>query len=83
MDRLGWPFSAQFLGIAQLEKKIAEVAPLISHRTLTRICYISAYMFEELWLLADYYLKCGRVLDAYESEFMKRDPCGEITALKA
>ena len=40
-------------------------------------------MFEELWLLADYYLKCGRVLDAYESEFMKRDPCGEITALKA
>jgi len=39
-------------------------------------------MFEELWLFADYYLKCGRVLDAYGSEFMKRDPYEGITALK-
>ena len=53
VDCLGWPFSSVILGIAQLGTKIAEVAPLISHRTLTCIRYISAYMFEELWLLVD------------------------------
>ena len=83
LEKMGWPFSTRCSGIAQLGIKVAGVAPPINHRTRTCTSYISAYMFEELWLLADYYLKCGRVLDAYGPEFMERDPYGEIICFSA
>jgi hypothetical protein len=75
---MGWPFSERFFGISQLETKTVGAAPPISHRTRTCICYISAYMFEELWPLANRYPKCRPVLDVYGAELMKRDPYEEI-----
>ena len=57
------------------------VAPLISFRTRTCIFYISAYMFEELWLLVNRYLKCAPVFNVYGAEFMKRDPHWEMNII--
>jgi hypothetical protein len=76
---VGWVFSERFLGISQLETKTAGAAPPISHRAHTCICYISAYMFEELWFLANSYLNCRPVLDVYGAELVKQSLNREAT----
>ena len=77
MGSVGWAFSERFFGISLLWTKTAGEAPLISHRADTCIRYISAYMFEELWLLANHYPKCGPMLDVWgrinETRSISRD----------